>query len=283
MRFAIANNNRVEANPGLKAFCPGCSQPVVAKCGNKRIHHWAHYSQKICDHWWEPETEWHRKWKDNFPIEWQEIFLADEQLGKKHIADVQTPEGLVIEFQHSNIIHQERTMRENFYKQMIWVVDGTRLKKDFPRFVRAKNHLRKGYKPNIFHVECPEKCFPSAWTQSPVPIIFDFFDSTSSPEEYAIRQPLYYLLPIQIGSCKIIAEIPRKEFIETIRNGEWSTHIQNFSYELDQVKLQQHENRRRNKERYSLITGQAQNTIPLANDKLNLSSSTELNNDVDLH
>jgi hypothetical protein len=50
----------------------------------------------------ENETEWHRAWKDQFPPEWQEIVhLAGD--GERHIADVKTGDGWVIEFQHSYI------------------------------------------------------------------------------------------------------------------------------------------------------------------------------------
>ena len=66
----------------------------------------------------ETETQWHRNWKNKFPIVWQEIFLHDEQTGELHIADVRTEHGLVIEFQHSHIKPEERISRENFYK--IW-------------------------------------------------------------------------------------------------------------------------------------------------------------------
>lgn len=89
MRFAIIDNNRVEAKPELKeGLCPLCAKPVVAKCGKQRIHHWAHHNNKACDSWKEPETEWHRSWKNNFPVEWQEICLSDEKTGEKHIADI---------------------------------------------------------------------------------------------------------------------------------------------------------------------------------------------------
>ena len=83
---------------------------------------------------WESETEWHRSWKNEFPEEWQEVVLIDETSGERHIADVQTEHGVVIEFQHSHIQRAERISREQFYKNMIWVVDASRLKRDMLRF-----------------------------------------------------------------------------------------------------------------------------------------------------
>ena len=50
----------------------------------------------------------------------------DEKTGERHIADVKTPKGLVIEFQHSPIQSEELRSRETFYDNMIWIVDGER-------------------------------------------------------------------------------------------------------------------------------------------------------------
>jgi competence protein CoiA len=143
MRFALINDNRVEAQPQLRGLCSSCSRPVIAKCGTRKIWHWSHKNKTDCDNWWEPETEWHRTWKDNYPTDWQEVPLLDERTGEKHIADVRTVHNLVIEFQHSYIDPQERTSREQFYKNVVWVVDGTRLKRDYPRFLKGKRTVLK--------------------------------------------------------------------------------------------------------------------------------------------
>ncbi|MBC8883345.1 hypothetical protein H9X57_07610 [Flavobacterium piscinae] len=136
MKFAIVNGIKSEALKGIKGICPSCGSELIAKCGVQKINHWAHKNTRTCDSWWESETEWHRSWKNNFPIEWQEFILFDTQTKEKHIADVRTENGLVIEFQHSHITPQERYLREKFYKNMVWVVDGTRLKRDYPRFFK---------------------------------------------------------------------------------------------------------------------------------------------------
>lgn len=131
MRYALVNGERKEAQKGFHGNCICCESSVIAKCGVVRVAHWAH--RGMCDPWWEGETEWHRNWKDQFPKEWQEsIHYADN--GEKHIADVKTDQGLVIEFQHSHISNEERQSREIFYATMIWIVDGTRRKLDKKRF-----------------------------------------------------------------------------------------------------------------------------------------------------
>lgn len=236
MRFALIDNKLVEASPGLKGLCPGCAQAVIAKCGTLRIHHWAHRNHKVCDDWWEPETLWHRSWKSNFPSEWQETFLPDEQTGEKHVADVRTSHGLVIEFQHSRIDAKERASRENFYKDMVWVVDGTRLKRDYPRFAKAKKEFRNTNKPGLFLINFPDECFPSNWLGSSVPVIFDFRGTESIGDGNDIRHPLYCLFPmLPKRSDAIVAEISRKAFVNSAINGEWMPRARNLMNELIQA------------------------------------------------
>src|SRR5689334_11550820 len=119
MKFALVEGARQEATAGLRGSCPGCGSPTLAKCGVKRLHHWAHVSTAVCDHWWEPETEWHREWKNHFPPAWQEIQHRAPN-GEVHIADVKTSGGTVVEFQHSTIAADERRSREAFYDTMLW-------------------------------------------------------------------------------------------------------------------------------------------------------------------
>lgn len=196
MHFALVDNKREEAKQGLKGICPICSQSVIPKCGNQKIHHWAHVAKKMCDHWWEPETEWHRKWKDLFPQENQEIIQFDEVTGEKHIADIRVND-IIIEFQHSHITTEERESREKFYKKMFWVVDGTRLQRDFPRFQNAfKDRMiyPTRYK-GIYFISLLEECFPKDWLQSKVPIIFDFKGLLINEEQNPFREYLWCLLP----------------------------------------------------------------------------------------
>ena len=123
MKYALSNEGRIEATPKANGICQCCESDLIAKCGTQKIWHWAHKGKRNCDHWWENETQWHRDWKDYFPKEWQEVVHLSED-GEKHIADVKTPNGLVIEFQHSAISAEEKLSRETFYKNMIWVVMG---------------------------------------------------------------------------------------------------------------------------------------------------------------
>jgi hypothetical protein len=135
MRFAIHNNQRIEASPSASGTCPGCGADLVARCGTKNVHHWAHRGRRHCDHWWENETDWHRAWKKEFSPDWQEIPARDAE-GELHIADVKTPDGLTIEFQHSAIKPDEVIKRTKFYDQVIWIVDATRRPTDAKQYAQ---------------------------------------------------------------------------------------------------------------------------------------------------
>ena len=96
---------------------------MLAKCGTRVMHHWAHVSRRNCDPWWENETNWHREWKAKFPEECREVSHTAPD-GELHRADIKTPTGIVIEVQHSTMTDQELESRETFYRNLVWIVDG---------------------------------------------------------------------------------------------------------------------------------------------------------------
>lgn len=130
MKYALVNNKKIIAEPKMKGKCPYCDSTVVAKCGKINIWHWAHIPKAECDKWWENETEWHRNWKNCFDIDNQEIIHFSDD-GEKHIADIKTNDGLVIELQNSNISFEEIQSRNNFYKNIIWIVNGEKFRERF--------------------------------------------------------------------------------------------------------------------------------------------------------
>ena len=151
---------------------------MIAKCGRVRLWHWAHKSRSSCDPWWESETDWHRNWKGQFPTAWQEVVHVDRNSGERHIADVKTPFGLVIEFQHSPIENAELQSREEFYKNLIWIVDGDRGSTD-PQYFYMGLLTRKpeSFSPLVY-------CFGwsgqsrllHSWAQASSPVYLDFGD-----------------------------------------------------------------------------------------------------------
>lgn len=176
MKYALIHGERQEAQPGLSGKCICCGDLTVSKCGKVKIWHWAHKGKRMCDPWWENETEWHRSWKGLFAKEYQEIIHYAEN-GDKHIADVKTKYGYVIEFQHSFIKSEERQAREDFYTKMIWIVDGTRRLRDkdtfievwkYSTFIDGRAELRR------LHERISQCALVRDWSNRNVPVFFDF-------------------------------------------------------------------------------------------------------------
>lgn len=110
----------IEASKGAIADCPGCGNRVRPKCGTIVTHHWAHVSGGDCDTWSEPESDWHKKWKEYFPMHCREVVMGENN---EHRADVRLDNGLVIELQHSSISAEMIAEREQFYGSIVWLFD----------------------------------------------------------------------------------------------------------------------------------------------------------------
>lgn len=121
MIWALKENEIIKATPKNKALCPSCNSELISKCGIIKIWHWAHKSEKDCDDFSEPESEWHLNWKNKFPKEWQEVSIEN------HRADIQTKSRLVIELQNSPLSSEDIIKREKFYREMVWILNGNSL------------------------------------------------------------------------------------------------------------------------------------------------------------
>lgn len=136
MRYALVNNSRAEATPSTPGICEHCSTPVVAKCGSINAWHWAHTSLEDCDSWAEPISEWHRAWQDLVPPENREVTIGN------HRADIVTPDGVVVEIQHSSLAPADIKAREDHYGRMVWIYDAV----DAYEADRFEFHDRRTYK-----------------------------------------------------------------------------------------------------------------------------------------
>ncbi|HKG05790.1 MAG TPA: hypothetical protein VKB19_04995 [Pedobacter sp.] len=74
------------------------------------------------------ETPWHRNWKQAFPPSFREVSFTDTLAGQLHRADVHTPCGTTLEFQNSPINIDELKSREAFYPNLVWILNGKKLK-----------------------------------------------------------------------------------------------------------------------------------------------------------
>jgi competence protein CoiA len=224
MKYAIVNDQKVEATKGAKGVCPSCGSEIIAKCGELKVNHWSHKGNRNCDQWWENETEWHRSWKDNFPIEWQEVVHFDDS-GEKHIADVKTQNEWVLEFQHSFLNSKERLSRNTFYTKLIWVVDGLRRKKDksqFQRVLKEESTAVNG-EPYITQVRFPDECrLLKEWSNSSSLVFFDFQEKNWSNQSI-----LWLLFPNNSLRNMFLSPVPRNELIESLNKNNFEELINN--------------------------------------------------------
>jgi hypothetical protein len=207
MKYALVDGDCTEATPKARGLCRFCDSVTLAKCGSHVVWHWAHQRLDNCDPWWEPETAWHRDWKNLFPKDWQEIVLRDPTSGERHIADVRTASGLVVEFQRSTIHPDEVTARQNYYQKMIWVIDGTKTEFDRFNFRLGLSKLsEKGVASFSWHSR--SKLFARWFVTKPVFIDFG--------PDFGLWRVLRFDPTVKRG---VVAYTPKEKLVEWLTNG----------------------------------------------------------------
>lgn len=231
MKYAIFENERREAVSGLVGECPSCGRPMIAKCGDNRVHHWAHKGARMCDPWWENETEWHRQWKGHFPKSCQE-FIHHTETGEKHIADVRTEIGKVLEFQYSLLRQDERQARESFYRNMVWVVCGSRRKFDKKRFFECfdAHRILQG---QFALVNWKGDGLLRDWGKSRVPVYFDFGDSEPDDPVRFETPILWRLNPAGSNGSAYLVPVSKARFVDAHLTGKPIEEI--YSREIQRV------------------------------------------------
>ena len=226
MNIALVNGQRQKAQLGLRGTCPECEQPVIARCGEIRVWHWAHKVSSHCDSRWANEGPWHRDWKNEFPAEWQEFRHVDAKTGERHWADVQTEHGWVLEFQHSYIKPEERRSRDAFYQKLVWVVNGLRRKRDRAQLEKAwEEGTPVGANNSPVRIVFSDECrLLQEWAGSDAHVFFDFGD----------EQGLWWLLAKRPNGQVYAAHFSRAEFIE-IHRGTATQMARNFDSFVEEL------------------------------------------------
>lgn len=142
------NGIRITPFSNEKGYCPLCKSDVVKAVGGIYTPHFRHKTLQNCDSWSEGETEWHYNWKQKFSIEWQEIVI--EKNGEIHRADIRTKDGLILELQNSSISTTTIKIREEFYENMVWLVNAKNFKDNFSIRSLVRQRLRES-EMDYFH------------------------------------------------------------------------------------------------------------------------------------
>lgn len=119
---ALIDGARARAVRGgpRRGSCPGCGREMLAHTGDVIAWHWAHrHDDEAAACATEPETEWHLTWKSRCGDDER----VEVPRGARR-ADVLTPYGWAVEFQHSPMDVREATRRErDWHRRLLWVVD----------------------------------------------------------------------------------------------------------------------------------------------------------------
>jgi len=224
MKYALVNGEKEEATKGAKGVCQICGSELIAKCGEVNINHWAHKGNHNCDPWWENETDWHRSWKNNFPKEWQEIIHTDENSGEKHIADVKTDSNWVLEFQRSHIKPEERRSRNAFYSNLVWVLDGTRRKRDKLNFHRVLYEFAiRSDDPRFKAIMGQDDCkLIKEWHENNAFVFLDFQDT-----DKAGNPIVWFLFPKIAENEAYLLPVSRDYFVELHKNNKFDELVEN--------------------------------------------------------
>lgn len=197
MKWALQKEERIEPIPNQEASCPICLNPVISKCGSINIWHWSHKNLEDCDDWYEPESQWHKDWKNEFPKEQQEFTMG------KHRADIRTSNRVIIELQNSPISSENIIDREDYYKRMIWLLNGANLAKGLK--LRNKKDLI------TFRWKHP----PKTWWSAEKEVYIDLSELYKDVEIFLIKK-VYNKIPC--GGWGII--LSRKQFLDKFRKKE---------------------------------------------------------------
>ncbi|WP_428249827.1 competence protein CoiA [Ferrovibrio sp.] len=217
MKFALVNGNRIPPAPKHKGICACCAGELIAKCGRVKLWHWAHKRKFSCDPWWENETEWHRRWKNQFPAEWQEVVHFDVRAGERHIADVKCSSGLVVEFQNSPMSYEELRTREQFYGDMIWIVNGLRGDLDESYFRMGLGRTPIQNSPLAYGIAWWGRSrLLHNWSLSEKRVFLDFGDA------FTLGPPVVWRLVYydREQKCGAVAPYPKQLLVQSIIDGE---------------------------------------------------------------
>lgn len=174
MLYALVNGQREEATEtGQRAHCPICNEAVIARCGETNMNHWAHEKDESCDVWYESETEWHKNWKLTFALDRREAIIKKD--GKRHIADILTEKGVVVELQNSPISKAVIRQREQFYgENMLWIINGRDFKDNF--HISAYNPYYRSKGSSLPEFGFYWKHARRTWKNVQRPVFIDFGD-----------------------------------------------------------------------------------------------------------
>ena len=112
---------------------------------------------------------------------------VDGRTGERHIADVKADSGFVVEVQHSPISADELQAREDFYGDMIWIVDA----RDLHGYFSLGTSLDLATcDPMSYHFQWfSRSTLLNRWSQARKPVFFDTLIESSITRHVQTPRP----------------------------------------------------------------------------------------------
>ncbi|MFA6186935.1 MAG: competence protein CoiA family protein [Phycisphaerae bacterium] len=125
MLYGIANNgSRIFADKDILATCPHCKGGLVAKCGQIKVHHWAHKQAKGClySH---GMTKWHYDWLIHFNNHLSQGWEIEYFFNSVRFDAYNSGKKIAIEFQRIidlDYINQKIEVCKNAGIKLYWII-----------------------------------------------------------------------------------------------------------------------------------------------------------------
>ncbi len=142
MLYGITNNGeRIRAHKNTRALCPHCRGPLIPKCGQVKVHHWAHKEAKGCPYA-SGMTHWHYEWLENFDNRATDGWEVEYFFKSIHF-DAFNPEKMqAVEFQRSvdlDSVETKMSLCRSEGVRLFWLMS-PRL---FKNFIYTRNFKRR--------------------------------------------------------------------------------------------------------------------------------------------
>jgi len=272
------NGKEIKVSKGLSGvyFCVDTYRELICKTNGKhKVPHFAYKSGRDWDTWSEGVSKWHSDWQDKWPIEQQEVTIKRD--GIWHRADIQEPNGHIIEVQNSPINHKKINDRELFYVDMEWIFNaidwdinitkynysllkryGTKMDWNFELPEFSWKHLSNNYNPKIpvYFEWNRQRKYVLSCTKKVSLDITEYYLSNDNNEmiENVLLELKSTFYDIFTGN---LIKIYKKEYIEKVRNIRNIQKIKNIKKMIEQDRIKKYKfliTKRIKKIRYILIT-----------------------------
>lgn len=228
MQIALINGERVKPTPYAKgAICPLCKTEVIAKCGEQKIHHWAHKNKIQCDLWCETPTLRHQSWKECFPEDWWEHIV--DRNGEHHIADIETENGTIVLLSQKSFKEKLMTERENFFQTPVWVIHASRYERSVKKFSNAlkvglflkphSNVSKNAFDYWLLSKFHEDEVFKPEWLKSQFPVFLDFtFDEKSESEVTKSEHNFVWcLMPFCVRNYRVLYRYDKGTVVKMLK------------------------------------------------------------------